>query len=301
MEENKNKKKKKINSDNVFNMVLVALVVLWVLIVIYPLIYVVSSSFSSGNAIATGKVILWPVDFNIEGYKIVFSHKAIWQAYGNTLFYTVVGSLISLVVTMFMAYPLSRKTFTGRKVIMTMCVITMFFGGGLIPTYILVSDLGLTNTRAVILILGALNLSNMIIMRTYFKNNIPEELFEAAKLDGISDFGYFTKIVLPLSKPVLAVILLYCIVAHWNSYFIPLIYLNDRELFPLQLVLREILNASRVDASQIADSEVLAGIANSVEVMKYALVVVSTVPMLILYPFVQKFFKKGIMIGSLKG
>ena len=159
----------------------------------------------------------------------------------------------------------------------------------------------LTNTRAVILILGALNLSNMIIMRTYFKNNIPEELFEAAKLDGISDFGYFTKIVLPLSKPVLAVILLYCIVAHWNSYFIPLIYLNDRELFPLQLVLREILNASRVDASQIADSEVLAGIANSVEVMKYALVVVSTVPMLILYPFVQKFFKKGIMIGSLKG
>ncbi|MBQ7247252.1 MAG: carbohydrate ABC transporter permease [Lachnospiraceae bacterium] len=294
-------KKRKNNSDDIFNAVLVVIAVLWLIIVLYPLIYIVSCSFSSGNAVSTGQVLLWPVDPSLEGYKVVFSHKAIWQAYGNTFFYTVFGSLISLTVTMLMAYPLSRRSFSGRRILMTLCVITMFFGGGLIPTYVLISQLGLTNTRTIILILGALNMSNMIVMRTYFMNSIPEDLMEAAKLDGISDFGYFLKIVLPLSKPVLAVILLYCIVAQWNAYFVPLIYLNDRELYPLQLVLREILAATQIDASQISDQDILAGIASQVDVMKYALVVVATVPMMILYPFVQKFFKKGIMIGSLKG
>ena len=295
------RKTKKLDSDGIFNVFLAAIAILWLLIVLYPLVFIVACSFSSGTAVSTGQVLLWPVNFSLEGYKVVFSHRAVWQAYGNTVIYTVLGSIVSLVVTTLMAYPLSRRNFTGRGPIMTLCIITMFFSGGLIPTYVLISQLGLTNTRTVIIILGALNIHNMIVMRTYFRANIPEDLFEAAKIDGISDFGYFTKIVLPLSKPVLAVILLYCIVAHWNSFFVPLIYLNDRELYPLQLVLREILNASRIDASQIADSEVLAGVANQVEVMKYSLVVVSTVPMMILYPFVQKFFKKGIMIGSLKG
>ena len=290
-----------MSSDDVFNAVLVAIVLLWLVIVLYPLIYIVSCSFSSGTAVSTGKVLLWPVEPGIGGYKIVFSHKAVWSGYANTLFYTVFGSIISLIVTMLMAYPLSRRDFSGRKVIMTLVIITMFFGGGLIPSYILVSGLGLTNTRAVILILGALSTGNMIVMRTFFQNSIPHDLLEAAKLDCISDFGYLLKVVIPLSKPVISVILLYCVVAHWNAYFTPLIYLRDRNLFPLQLILQEILSATRIDATQIADSEVLAGIANQVDAMKYSLVVVATVPMLVVYPFVQKFFEKGVMIGSLKG
>lgn len=290
-----------MSSDDVFNAVLVAIVLLWLVIVLYPLIYIVSCSFSSGTAVSTGKVLLWPVEPGIGGYKIVFSHKAVWSGYANTIFYTVFGSVIHLIVTMLMAYPLSRRDFSGRKVIMTLVIITMFFSGGLIPTYILVSGLGLTNTRVVILILGAVSTGNMIVMRTFFQNSIPYDLLEAAKLDGISDFGYLLKVVIPLSKPVISVILLYCVVGLWNSYFVPLIYLRDRELFPLQLILQEILSATRIDATQISDSEVLAGIASQVDAMKYSLVVVATVPMLVIYPFVQKFFEKGVMIGSLKG
>ena len=295
------KRKKTTSSDDIFNGVLVAIVLLWLIIVLYPLIYIVSCSFSSGTAVSGGRVLLWPVEPGVGGYKIVFSHKAVWSGYGNTIFYTVFGSIIHLVVTMLMAYPLSRRDFSGRKVIMTLVVITMFFGGGLIPSYILVSGLGLTNTRAVILILGAVSTGNMIVMRTYFQSSIPHDLLEAAKLDGISDFGYLVKVVIPLSKPVISVILLYCVVGLWNSYFVPLIYLRDRELFPLQLILQEILSATRIDATQITDSEVLAGIASQVDAMKYSLVVVATVPMLVIYPFVQKFFEKGVMIGSLKG
>jgi len=288
-------------SDGVFNAVLTVIALIWLLIVLYPLLYIVACSFSSGTAVSTGKVLLWPVEPGIEGYRIVFSHKAVWTGYANTIFYTVLGSIISVIVTMMMAYPLARKDFTGRKIIMALVIVTMFFGGGLVPTYILVSDLGLTNTRLVILILGALNITHMIIMRTYFQSSIPGELLEAAKMDGISDLGYLVRIVIPLSKPVISVILLYCVVGQWNSYFTPLIYLRDRELFPLQLILREILAATRIDVSEISDSSVLAGIANQVDAMKYALIVVATVPMLILYPFVQKFFEKGVMIGSLKG
>ncbi|MBQ9392636.1 MAG: carbohydrate ABC transporter permease [Oscillospiraceae bacterium] len=295
------KRKKPISSDDVFNVILTAIAVIWLIIVLYPLIYIVSCSFSSGTAVSTGRVLLWPVEPSLGGYKIVFSHRAVWSGYANTIFYTVFGSIISLIVTMLMAYPLSRRDFTGRGVIMTLVIITMFFGGGLIPSYILVSGLGLTNTRAVMLILGALGTGNMIVMRTFFQSSIPVDLLEAAKLDGISDFGYLIKIVIPLSKPVISVILLYCVVGQWNAYFTPLIYLRDRELFPLQLILQEILSATRIDATQIADSEVLAGIANQVDAMKYSLVVVATVPMLVIYPFVQKFFEKGVMIGSLKG
>ena len=297
----KTKTTKSWNSDRTFNLILTILVLLWLVIVLYPLIYVVSSSFSSGTAVMSGQVILWPVDPSVNGYIAVFSHKAVWKGYLNTILYTVFGSIISLVVTLLMAYPLSRKSFTGRRVIMTLVLITMFFSGGLIPTYILVSSLGLVNTRAIILILGALSTGNMIVMRTYFQTSIPEDLLEAGKLDGISDVGYLLKIVLPLSKPVISVILLYCVVAHWNAYFTPLIYLRDRELYPLQLVLREILAATRIDASQFADAEAAAMAAGQADTMKFALVVVATVPMLILYPFVQKFFEKGVMIGSLKG
>lgn len=295
------KRKKNISSDDVFNAVLVGIVILWLIIVMYPLLYIVSCSFSSGTAVSTGKVLLWPVEPGIEGYKIVFSYKAVWKGYANTVYYTVFASLFSLILTILMAYPLSRKDYSMRQPIMTLVIITMFFGGGLIPTYILVSGLGLTNTRAAMIILGALSTGNMIVMRTFFQNSIPGDLLEAAKLDGISDFGYLMKVVIPLSKPVISVILLYCVVGNWNAYFGPLIYLRDRDLYPLQLILKEILSSTKVEATQITDSQLLAQLASQVDAMKYSLVVVATVPMLVLYPFVQKFFEKGVMIGSLKG
>lgn len=295
------KRKKNISSDDVFNAVLVGIVILWLIIVMYPLLYIVSCSFSSGTAVSTGKVLLWPVEPGIEGYKIVFSYKAVWKGYANTIYYTVFASLFSLILTILMAYPLSRKDYSMRQPIMTLVIITMFFGGGLIPTYILVSGLGLTNTRAAMIILGALSTGNMIVMRTFFQNSIPGDLLEAAKLDGISDFGYLMKVVIPLSKPVISVILLYCVVGNWNAYFGPLIYLRDRDLYPLQLILKEILSSTKVEATQITDSQLLAQLASQVDAMKYSLVVVATVPMLVLYPFVQKFFEKGVMIGSLKG
>ena len=295
------KRKKTVSSDDIFNAVLVGIVIIWLVIVLYPLIYIVSCSFSSGQAVTTGRVLLWPVEPGIEGYKIVFSYKAVWRGYANTIYYTVLASLLSVTITILMSYPLSRKDYSMRPTIMTLLVITMFFGGGLIPTYILVSGLGLTNTRAAMIILGALSTHNVIVMRTFFQNSIPGDLLEAAKLDGISDFGYLIKVVLPLSKPVISVIMLYCVVGNWNAYFGPLIYLRDRELYPLQLILREILSATKVESTQIADSQLLAQLSSQVDAMKYSLVVVATVPMLVLYPFVQKFFEKGVMIGSLKG
>lgn len=288
-------------SDKALNTILLIIVTIFMLIVFYPLIYIVSSSFSSGRAVTAGRVLLWPVDFSLDGYEIVFKNAAVWKGYLNTIIYALLGSLLHVTMTILVAYPLSRKDFQGRGIVTTLFMIIMFFNGGLIPQYILVSGLGLTDTRLWIILSGAISTSHIIIMRTFFQTSIPEELLESAKLDGITDFKYLLKIVIPLSKASIAVILLYSMVAHWNSYFTPMIYLSDRSKYPLQLILREILNASKVDASQIADSSVLAKLAGASDVMKYALIVVSTVPMLVIYPFVQKFFEKGVMIGSVKG
>lgn len=296
-----NNRIKRSGSDKMFNTILMIMVTAFLVIVLYPLIYIVSCSISSGNAVTTGQVLLWPVDISFTGYEIVFSHKAVWTGYANTILYTVVGSAINLVMTIMAAYPLSRRDFSGRNAITMFYTVPLFFGGGLIPSYILVSNLHLTNTRWAMIILGALNLSHMIIMRTFFQSSIPLELLESAKMDGISDLGYLMKIVIPLSKASISVITLYSVVGHWNAYFMPMIYLRDRELYPLQLVLREILSATSVDASMIQDSQLLSQLIGQADVMKYALIVVATVPMLVLYPFVQKFFEKGVMIGSVKG
>lgn len=305
MDMSKNKKRKaKMHgsiSDNVFNIILVVVLSLFLVMVAYPLIFVLSASFSSGNAVTTGKVILWPVDFCLTGYEIVFANAAVWKGYANTIYYTLVGTAVNLILTIMVAYPLSRRTFQGKRFFSIIYTIPMFVGGGLIPTYILMSKLGLTNTRWIMILSGAVSIYNMILMRTYFRNCIPEELLESAQMDGISDVGYLLKIVLPLSKAIISVIILYYMVGHWNSYVTPMIYLRDREMQPLQMVLREILNASNIDATQITDAAVLEKMTGMADVMKYALIVVSTVPMLILYPFVQKFFDKGVMIGSLKG
>lgn len=301
---NRTKRKNKIGlcrSDRIMRDVVMVLMVLLVIVILYPLIYVLSSSFSSGTAVTTGKVLLWPVDFSTTGYQLVFDYKSVWTGYLNTIIYTVVATVVNMILTTLAAYPLSRRNFYGRGVFMTLFLIPMFFSGGLIPNYILMTKLHLTNTRWSVILSGAISIYNLIIMRTFFQNSIPNELLEAAKIDGITDIGYLFKIVIPLSKSIFAVITLYYAVAHWNSYFDALMYLRDRDLFPLQLVLRDILSAATVDLTQVRDAVVLAKLIGAADVMKYALIVISTVPILVAYPFVQKFFKKGVMIGSVKG
>ena len=287
--------------DKIMYGIIYAVMAVLLVIVLYPLIYIVSSSFSSGSAVSAGKVLLWPVEFSTTGYEIIFSYKLVWSGYWNTIVITVVATAINLVLTIMAAYPLSRRDFYGRGVYMTLFMIIMFFHGGMIPNYILMTKLGLINSRWAIILSGAISVHNMIIMRTYFQNSIPYDLFEAARLDGITDWGYLFKIVLPLSKAIICVILLYYAVAHWNSYFNAMLYLRDRELYPLQMVLRDVLNASNIDLSQIDDAELLAQMTGAADLIKYALIVVSTVPILCAYPFVQKYFEKGVMIGSVKG
>lgn len=288
-------------SDRTFNTILLIILTIWLIIVLYPIIYVLSSSFSSGEAVSTGRVLLWPVEFSVIGYELVFQNSSVWTGYANTILYTVVGTILNVFITILCAYPLSRSNYQGRKFFTLYYMIPMYFGGGLIPTYMLVSKLGLVNTRTYIIISGALGLGNMIIMRTAFKTNVPTELLESAKMDGISDIGYLFKILLPLSKATISVITLYYMVDRWNTYFVGLVYLRDRTKYPLQLVLNEILSASKVDSSTFTDPTILAKISGATDVMKYALIVVSSVPMLIVYPFVQKFFEKGVMVGSVKG
>ena len=287
--------------DKIMYGIIYAVMIVLLVIVLYPLIYILSSSFSSGQAVSSGKVLLWPVDFSTTGYEIIFSYKLVWSGYWNTIVITVVATAINLVLTIMAAYPLSRRDFYGRNLYMTLFMIIMFFSGGMIPNYILMTKLDLINTRWAIILSGAISVHNMIIMRTYFQNSIPYDLFEAARLDGITDWGYLFKIVLPLSKAIICVILLYYAVAHWNAYFNSMLYLRDRELYPLQMVLRDVLNASNVDLSQIDDAELLAQMTGAADLIKYALIVVSTVPILCVYPFVQKYFEKGVMIGSVKG
>lgn len=271
------------------------------LVVLYPIIYILSASFSSGAAVSSGQVILWPVEPTLIGYKAVFSYKSIMTGYRNTLFYTIVGTLINIVMTLIAAYPLSRPRFPGKRVYMVLFVITMFFNGGLIPTYILMTQIKFVNKVWAMLIPGAISTYNMIVTRTFFVNNIPYELHEAARIDGCSDTLFFFKILLPLSKAIIAVITLFYAVAHWNSYFNAMIYLRKPELYPLQIILRGILIGSRVDLSQIDDPEILAAMQGLSDVLKYSLIVVSSIPIIAIYPLAQKYFIQGVMVGSLKG
>lgn len=299
-----NKKVNKLNrsmSDRTFNTLLTVVATIWLIIVAYPCIYIVSSSLSSGNAVTNGRVLLWPVEFGLTGYELVFKYKMVWTGYANTILYAGLGTVLHLAMTICAAYPLSRRDYQGKGLIQKILTVAMLFGGGLIPSYILVSNLGLVNTRTFMIISGAVSISHIIIMRTFFQHNIPHELLESAKLDGISDTGYLFKIVIPLSKASISVILLYALVGKWNDYFGPMIYLRNRDLYPLQLVVREILNAAKVDITNVTDAEVIEKMATAADLMKYSLIIVSTLPMLILYPCLQKFFQKGVMIGSIKG
>lgn len=288
--------------DRLFLMANDIFLFLILLVVLYPLVYVVSASFSSPSAVVTGKVWLFPVEPSLAGYKAVFSNKSIMTGYANTLFYTIAGTLLNVVLTIAAAYPLARRDFKPRNVIMMIFAFTMFFGGGIIPTYILIKNLGLIDTRWVMILPQALSVFNIIITRTFFQNT-PSELLEASQIDGCSDMRYLISVLLPLSKPIIAVMSLFYSVMHWNAFFDALLYLNSESLRPLQLVLREILVVNSIDVSmmQNVNIEELAARQGLSELLKYSLIIIASVPLLLFYPFIQRFFVKGVMIGAIKG
>ena len=287
--------------DKIFIICDYALLILVCLIVIFPLLYVVSASFSDPSAVVNGKVWLWPVNPTLKGYQAVFKNPKILLGFLNSFFYVIVGTTINIVVTVACAYPLSRKEFAARNAISALVVFTMYFSGGLIPTYLLVRNLGLLNTRWALLLPVALSPWNMVLCRTYMVNSIPDELYEAASLDGCSPFGYLTRVVVQLSKPILAVLVLYYGVGHWNAYFNAMFYLKDQDLWPLTLFLREILINSVVDPTMLTDVSAAEAARGLTDLLKYAVIVVASVPMLCIYPFVQKYFVQGVMIGAVKG
>ena len=287
-------------SDRIYYAVTGVILTALFLVVLYPLVYILSASFSSPAAVSSGKVVLWPVDFSLKGYRAVLEYRTVGIGYRNTTLYTVVGTFINIVMTMVCAYPLARKTLPGQSWLMLLFSFTMIFSGGMIPSYILMQRLGIINTVWVMLLPGAISVHNMIITRTFIAN-IPADLLEASQIDGCSDFMYFFKVVLPLSKAVLAVIALYYAVGHWNAYFNAFIYLTNQKLFPLQLFLREVLVMNQVDPQMIIDPEMQEAMQGMQDLLKYSLIVVATVPILCVYPFAQRYFIQGVMIGSLKG
>jgi putative aldouronate transport system permease protein len=287
--------------DRIFNWMNTLGLVVLLIVIVYPLIYILSSSFSSTEAVISGKVWLWPVQPTLEGYTAVFRNPLIITGFANSLFYMVVGTTLNVVMTILAAYPLSRKDFAGRNFYMLLIVFTMMFDGGLIPRYILVKDLGMLDTRWSLIIPAALGVFQVIIARTFFKMSLPEELLEAAQIDGCNDFRYLWRIVIPLSAPIIAVISLFYAVGHWNQFFNALIYLKSSQLFPLQIILNTILVQNTVDMTMFGDITEIAKREGLRELLKYSLIVISIAPMLLIYPFVQKHFVKGVMIGSLKG
>ena len=291
---------KLLRQDRRFYFCVNVVLTLLVITIIYPIVLVISSSFSAPSAVYAGRVFLWPVDLSVEGYKAVFKNRQIVSCALNSVFYTGVGTLVNLVMTTLAAYPLARRTLPGRGIIMKLFVFTMFFSGGMIPNYILLMNLRLLNTRFALILPGAISVYNMILMRTFFQN-IPTELNEAASIDGCSDIRYLLQIVIPLSKPIIAVLALYYAVAHWNAYFNAMMYLTDQELAPLQLVLRDILVSNTISLSDIADEETMRARQGIAELMKFSLIVISSLPVMVIYPFIQKYFVQGVMLGSIKG
>jgi len=286
--------------DRLFLAGIYVFLIIVLLVILIPLLNIVSSSFSHPKAVVSGRVWLFPVDFSIEGYKAVFNNPNIVIGFRNSFFYTIVGTLINIVLTVMIAYPLSRKTFYGRGFIMAVLVFTMLFDGGLIPYYLVVKALGLLNTPWAMILPGGIAVFQVIVARTFFQTTIPDDLYEAAEMDGCSDFRFITSIVLPLSKPIIAVMTLMYAVGHWNAYFQALIFLRDPNLFPLQIILREILVLNTIDPTMMSNVDQALARAGLKEQLKYALIVVASLPVLLIYPFVQKHFTKGVMIGSIK-
>ena len=292
---------RKTHDDRVFSAFVLLYLAVAFCVVLYPLIYIISSSFSSTRAVTSGRVWLLPVEPGLTGYKAVFEYRPVWIGYLNSFIYMILGSTVNVAMTLLAAYPLSRKDLHGRGFWTFLFTFTMFFSGGLMPLYILMSNLKLLNTRWAMILPGALSVWNMIITRTYFQTTISDELREAGELDGCNDMRFFLAIVLPLSGSIIAVIWLFYAVAHWNAFFDAVIYLRTRELYPLQVFLREILVLNSIDNNMLMDVRELEAREGLRELLKYALIIVASFPMMALYPFVQKHFVKGIMIGSIKG
>jgi putative aldouronate transport system permease protein len=299
------KKSKRCREDVIFDAVTFLVLSLILIIVAYPLYWVVISSISSPSAVSSGEVLWKPMGFTLKGYKEVFRNSSVMRGFVNSVFYTVCGVLVNLAVTLPTAYALSRNAFGGKKPITIFYMITMFFGGGLIPTYLVVKNLHLLNTMWALILPGCLSVYNMIVARTFFKSNISEELYEAAEIDGCSQGKFFFRIALPLSKAIIAILVLYYGVGHWNSYFSALVYISDKDYYPLQLVLRNILITNETALSQTATTQAARDALREkqqiIDVMKYSLIIISSIPVLVMYPFIQKHFVKGVMIGSVKG
>ena len=295
-------------NDKLFYILVYAIVIIIAFVCLYPLYFTVIASVSDPHDVYTGKVNFWPSNFSLESYRLVFQNKSIWRGYANTIFYTVAGTCFNLLLTIPTAYALSKKRMFGRSFFMMLFVFTMYFGGGMIPAYIQMKQLHLINTPWIMIIGGGLSVYNVVVTRTYFQTNIPESLYEAARIDGANEFTIFFRFVLQLSAPIIAVITLYYAVGHWSSYFSAMIYLTDTDLHPLQLVLRKILilneKAYELALESGESGEGLMAAAKQAEIaitMKYSLVFIASLPMLIMYPFVQKYFIKGIIVGYLKG
>lgn len=288
--------------DQVFTVICYVIATLVLLIVAYPLYFVIIASFSDPAQVTLGRVLLLPRGFNIEGYQFILGYKDIWTDYRSTLFYTVAGTLLNLALTLSAGYALSRKVLPGRRVLMGLLTFTMYFTGGMIPTFQVVDSLHLVNKPITMVIMGAVNVYNLIIARTFFQRNIPDELRESAQLDGCNEFNFFWRVVMPLSTAIIAVLTIYYAVAHWNDYMTALLYLRDRKLYPLQTFLREVLILDQFTETQslmmekdaIRKQQMLMS-------MKYGVIIVSSLPVLVLYPFLQKYFVKGVMIGAIKG
>jgi len=293
--------KRKSKGDILFDCLNYTFLSIGTLFVLYPLYFVLVASISDPNMIYSGHVWLWPQGVTLDGYARIFNDKMIWTGYMNSILYAVVGTSISVTLTLLAAYPLARKDFVGRSIFMWFFMFTMFFNGGLIPTYMLVKDLGMINTIWALVLPGAAGVFNIIIVRTFFQSTIPDEMREAAFIDGCTNTRFFLYIVLPLSKPIIAVMALFHIVGFWNGFFDALIYLNHESKYPLQLVLRNILVQNQVNSSMMIDVESYAAKLRVTELIKYGVIIVASLPLLIIYPFLQRYFVKGVMIGSIKG
>lgn len=299
------RRRAKVRESGADRMVLLGIyasLTLIVVVILFPILYIVAASFSSATAVIDNRVWLWPVGFNIDSYKAVFDYPGVWLSYLNSVIYTVVGTALSVTLSVLLGWPLSRPTFRGRRVITLLVLFAFLFSGGIVPLYLVVQDLGLLNTRLSQILPGALSLFSIILAKSFFQQTVPESLIEAAEIDGASDFMVLRRIVLPMSKPVLAVLALIFAVGVWNSYFYALVFLNSQDLYPLQMVLREVLVLNQLSPSDFSHLSVreMENFQNVATLLKYSLIVVGSLPVLVIYPFAQKYFVKGFKLGSLK-
>lgn len=292
--------------DRIFNIVSLLFMIGIIVVVAYPLYFVLVASVSQPAAVNSGKLLLYPEGFSMIGYQNILKNAKLWMGYANTVLYTAAGTLLGVCCTIMAGYAFSRNDLPGRNILMGIFVFTMYFSGGLVPLYLVVKQLHLINTRLIIVLLGSVSVYNIIIARSFFSSSIPQELQDAAFVDGCTNQRFFVSIVVPISKPIIAVITLYCAISYWNSFFNAMIYLNDTDKYPLQLILREILISFQMMQQQAAsggmmDAQAMSEMNTLVEVVKYGVIVVAAVPVLMIYPFIQKYFVKGVMIGAVKG